>query len=239
MRYLKSYKIFENNQFVNFKNFDLEQWYDKLNRHFFNGRLPKVDLRWNDLTTELGVVKWDVKTKLVDHLGISMNYKLTKEEVLSVLAHEMIHIWQIQNNKTDGHGNNFTMKMGEMNKKSKWGIEILTKQPMDHLKMNNPDLNKDFGFILTKKKNNEYEIATFDPSKTDHNNVLKVVQQNLQQVNKVDYEVRLTRNGVIKKYKKVSTDDTLYTYEADEVTFNTLMKSSKKIKGGTIKKSTT
>jgi hypothetical protein len=236
MKYLESYKIFErNNKFVNSKTFDLQKWYDKINKHFWNGKLPKVELRWNNAKTELGVLKWDDESKKIDHLGLSDEFKLTQEELLSVLAHEMIHVWQVANNKTDGHGKNFINEMERINKKSKWGIKVLPKQPMEHLKMSNPDLKSDFGFILIKNKKDDFDIAIYDPKKTDHKNLLSIIKQNLKKNSKVDVEVRLTQNGLVKKYKKESTNSSLNSYKIDELTFNTLMNDSKKIYGGTIK----
>jgi len=235
MKYIKGYKIFENNtSFVNYKTFKLESWYDKLNKHFFNGKLPNVPLRWNQAEGELGVVKWEENSKNVDHLGISRSYKLTQAELLSVLAHEMIHIWQIENKKTDGHGKEFVKKMDEMNKKTKWGIRILPKQPMDHLKSNNPDLSKDYGFIMIKNKKDDFDIAVYDPKKTDYKKILIIIQQNIKKGNSVDVEVRLTKNGVIKKYENESTNGTLSSYSIDEVTFNTLMNDSKQIHGSNL-----
>lgn len=219
--------------FINFKTFDLEKWYDKLNKELFSNKLKKVPLRWNQAEKELGVVRWDEKTKTVHHLGISQRFKLTQEELLSVLAHEMIHIWQVQNNKTDGHGKNFEREMERINKKSKWGIQVLTQQPMNHLKMNNPDLSKPFGFIILKDAANKYKICIFDQNKVDVNNLLTMVQQNKKGT--IEYEVRLTENGIVKQYDKESTNKTLVSYELDELTFNTLMNDSKKIKSGSIK----
>jgi hypothetical protein len=236
MKYLKSFKVFErNNKFINSKTFDLQKWYDKLNKHFWGGKLPKVDLRWNNAKSELGVLKWDQNSGKIDHLGLSDEFKLTQEELLSVLAHEMIHVWQVFNNKTDGHGANFIKEMERINKKSKWGIKVLPKQPMEHLKMTNPDLKTDYGFILIKNKKDDFDICVYDPKKTDHKNLLTIIQQNLKKNSKVDVEVRLTQNGVVKKYEGESTNSTLKTYKIDELTFNTLMNDSRKIYGGTLK----
>lgn len=236
MKHLYNYKIFEKkNTFININTFDLGEWYSKLNKKFFGGKLQEVPLRWNQSKEELGVVKWDEKSGEVHHLGISDRFKLTEEEVLSVLAHEMIHIWQIQNKKTDGHGSNFKKEMDRINNESEWGINVMETQPMGHLKMNNPDLDKDFGFIIIKNNDKDFDIAIYDPSKTDYGNLLSIIQQNVKRGKSVDVEVRLTQNGVIKQYKKESNNKNLSTFKLDELTFNTLMISSKKIFGGTIK----
>lgn len=235
MKYLYNYKLFEGkNKFVNFKTFDLKKWFDKLNKEFFNNRLREVPLRWNQAKTSLGVVKWDEKTGVIEHLGISDRYKLTQEELLSVLAHEMIHVWQIQNNKMDGHGNYFTKELERINDKSKWGINVYLTQPIEHLKMTNPDLNRDFGFIAIKNKKGEFTISIYDPNKTDYKSILTILQQNLDKGESVDVEVRLTQNGMVKQYDKESTNDRLFTHNLDELTFNSLMISSKKIYGGNV-----
>lgn len=233
--HIDSYKIFEKkNTFVNLKTFDLEKWYTKLNKELFGGKLEDVPLRWNQAESALGVVKWDEKTNVVDHLGISDRYKLTEEELLSILAHEMIHVWQIQNRKTDGHGNNFIKEMERINKKNKWGINVKEKQPLEHLKMTNPDLKKDFGFIIIKNGKSDYDITTFDPDKTDYGKLLAIIQHNIKNQKSIEFEVRMTQNGLIKQYKEVSDNEKIITYKLDELTFNSLMISSKKIYGGNI-----
>lgn len=235
MNYLETFKIFEKkSRFVNFKTFNLKKSYDKLNKAFFGGKLSGVPLQWNQSKKEIGVVRWDEKSGKIDHLGISKMFKLTEEEVLSVLAHEMIHIWQIQTDKTDGHGSNFKKEMRRINKLGKFGVKVLTKQPMDHLKTTNPDLESDFGFIIIKKSKDNFEIATYDPKKTKAKNLLTIIGQNLKK--NVDVEVRLTQNGLVKKYKKQSTNTTINTYKLDELSFNTLMNDSKKVMGTTLKK---
>ena len=214
------------NKFINQNTFELDKWYDKLNKHFWGGKLPRVDLRWNDMKTNLGVLKYDNKGN-IHHLGISENYKLTQEEVLSVLAHEMIHVWQVVNKKTDGHGDSFKKEMERINKKTKWGIQILVKQPMEHLKMTNPDLNRDYGIVIIKKGKEDYEIATFDPNKVDYKNLVEILKQRKN----ISVEIRKTQNGIIKKYDKESTNSEITTYKLDGLTFNTLMGDSKKISG--------
>lgn len=230
MNYLNNYSIFEkNSKFINLKNFNLEKSYSKLNKSLFSGKLPNVELRWTQSKKELGVVKWDEKSKKIDHLGISTHYQYVESELLSVLAHEMIHIWQIQNGKTDGHGKEFEKKMIEINKKSKFGIHVLPKQPMEHMKMTNPDLTKDYGFVIIRKGKTDYEIATYDPKKTDYKNLLTIVKQNLKKGQKIEIEVRLTQNGLVQKYKKDSSNKTIHTYKLDELSYNTLVNDSKKI----------
>ena len=220
---------------MNTNTFDLEKWYGKLNKQFFGGKLKKVPLIWNQAKKELGLVKWDEKSGNIEHLALSDKFELTEAEILSVLAHEMIHVWQVQNKKTDGHGTNFKKEMARINDKSKWGIKIMTKQPLGHLKTTNPDLDKDFGFIVIKNTKKDFDIAIFNPDKTDYNKILTIVQQNLKNGKSVKVEVRSTQNGTVKQYGKESTNTTISTFKLDEDTFDALMSDSKKIYGGTVK----
>ena len=237
MKHIQSFKIYEKkNTFVNTNTFDLEKWYEKLNKQFFGGKLKKVPLKWNQAKKELGVVKWDEKSGKIEHLALSDKFKLTEAELLSVLAHEMIHVWQVQNKKTDGHGTNFKKEMARINDKTKWGIKVMSKQPMGHLKMTNPDLDKDYGFVVIKNTKDDFDIAIFNPDKTDYKNILTIIKQNIKGSKKVDVEVRSTQNGTVKQYKKESTNTTISTFKLDEVTFDTLMSDSKKIYGGKIGK---
>ena len=163
MNHIDSFAVFEGkNSFVNPNTFDMEEWYSKLNKLFFGGKLKKVDMRWTNSKKELGVVRYDEKSGKIEYLGLSNKFKLTKSEQLSVLAHEMIHVWEIQENKKAGHQKPFKDKMVEINKKSKWGIEVLVTQPMEHLKSVNPDLDKEIGFLMIKNKSRDFDIAKFD-----------------------------------------------------------------------------
>jgi hypothetical protein len=55
----------------------------------------------------------------VKDIGISNFYKMGRKEYLSVLAHEMIHLWMEQNgiHERDPHGPKFLAKVAELNAK--------------------------------------------------------------------------------------------------------------------------
>ena len=227
--------INERNTFISHHSFNLEMWYKKLNQSLFGGKLPMVPLKWTQAKGDLGVVKWDTETKNIHHLGISQQYKLTKEEVLSVLAHEMIHVWQIVNKKTDGHGKSFKEMMDKINDMGKYGIKVLTKQPMEHLKTVNPDVDKSIDFVIIQYDKDNFKIAKYDRDKVKPKNLALIIQQNLKKGKKAYVEFRETKNGIINQYKKSSTDTNLISYDLDELTFNTLVDDSKKLHSKNLK----
>lgn len=100
----------------------LKPAYDRYNKEFFGGKLPKVGLfvapsasEFAGLTVTAGFTKEARK-----FIGLSMKLlKYASEEAIhGVLLHEMVHVHDYANGRWDeGHGKIFTTKLEEINKK--------------------------------------------------------------------------------------------------------------------------
>lgn len=104
---------------INHNEIDLYDEYDKLNKLLFNGQLQAVTMIWNKRKSAHGVVrakkevfwgKWEIKS-----LGMSQFLNITYKNFKDVLAHEMIHVYLLQQNINDGHGWRFQREMNRIN----------------------------------------------------------------------------------------------------------------------------
>lgn len=81
---------------INFDRTNLQKEYDKINKKAFDGKLPKIALRWSNSKRLGGWVhaKHNRSTGeiRIKELVISRFFKLTREEFIGILAHEMIHV---------------------------------------------------------------------------------------------------------------------------------------------------
>lgn len=122
---IKSYlnEEMSDDETVDFTKINLQQEYDKYNSMLFNGELQKVPLRWDNSKRVLGHVR-AMRNRLtrearIQHLSMSKFYALTYKAFKSVLAHEMIHVKQLQNNETDlifdKHGRTFMREAERIN----------------------------------------------------------------------------------------------------------------------------
>jgi len=114
--------------------------FDIINEKFFNNELPSLPifhvsndtLTWHGLyverTNEYGHVHYRI---LINTMGL-----LTSSQYLGVLAHEMVHHWQIVNNiPGKDHGKRFRKKAKMLGKKL--GVDVV--QPVKLLKNGDVD----------------------------------------------------------------------------------------------------
>lgn len=115
MKHIKPISLFES---IDTKSIDLKSDYDKLNKMMFDGVLPDVKLRWMNTKNVLGLMTYDEDGNIKD-VGISTFYKLTHQQYLDVLAHEMIHVWIEHKGikERDPHGRVFMNKVADLNKR--------------------------------------------------------------------------------------------------------------------------
>lgn len=108
--------------------FDLEAMFDDLNDKLFGGELKRIPLMWKTMRGSGGHLKSTRRTTVIngkktvtdtpDYIAISDFYKKDEKQILDTLAHEMLHLWIVQNNIQDDsyHGLRFKEKMREINK---------------------------------------------------------------------------------------------------------------------------
>ena len=78
---------------IEFTNEFLNERYDKYNEKYFNGKVPKVKLEWNNrFTSTVGrcCYDWEMKPYRIE---ISSKYvRMYPKEFKDILIHEMIHV---------------------------------------------------------------------------------------------------------------------------------------------------
>lgn len=160
----------ETNEYVDFKTFDLQEAYDYINGDVFNNELPQIELGWKKSKNSLGRFSYDryrVSKEIVNlQIKISTMYNLTKEKLMNILCHEMIHYWQLLKHpeERDHHGYWFRQKMQEINNTGKYKITI-KDEDVKGLNLAN-DINikehvlfiSERNFLIYKKQDLTYEI---------------------------------------------------------------------------------
>lgn len=109
---------------------DLQKEYGKLNAQLFDGKLGMYPMKWNRRKGAGALVRfqkarsWDGSFKLViKGVEVSTYYQSTMIGFYSRLAHEMIHVFLIEQNIDNGHGHLFLAQMRRINA-MKPGFEI-------------------------------------------------------------------------------------------------------------------
>jgi len=115
-------------EMVTFANIDLRHEFDKLNNMLFNGDLTSIPLSWSNTKAKYGHVKYQYSraTRLplrIYGLFITKFFKITYKKFKDILAHEMIHVKNIQDSmrtntpryKGDAHGVEFFRELNRIN----------------------------------------------------------------------------------------------------------------------------
>jgi len=116
---------------VTFDNIDLQYEYDKINKLLFNGELESVPLSWNNTKGKHGLVRFRAanlgrnarKVNSITGLFLSKYFKIPYKMFKDTLAHEMIHVKNLQDAmrsskviyKNEGHGVDFVREMNRIN----------------------------------------------------------------------------------------------------------------------------
>ena len=118
-------------EIVTFDNIDLQYEYNKLNDMLFNGELTKVSMSWANTKGKHGSVKFRAlnmggkarKVQSITGLFLSKYFKIPYKMFKDTLAHEMIHVKNLQDamrsNRViytnEGHGSDFIREMNRIN----------------------------------------------------------------------------------------------------------------------------
>jgi len=121
----------------------LQELWAKLNLRYFRGTLPAVDIEWSPrLTASSGmfVSRIGPRTRTTGsadpppggrliRLSLPLLQRQSDKEILSTLAHEMIHQWQFDVlKKRPNHGSDFRETMAAMNRD---GLGITIRHDLD------------------------------------------------------------------------------------------------------------
>lgn len=100
-------------EYINFKTRDMKKDFDYLNNLLFKGEVREVGLEWMKSKTKAGLAVFGETVKI----QITTFFKMSESQYLSILAHEMIHIFIHQNNIRDNgdHGSKFKAMMKKLN----------------------------------------------------------------------------------------------------------------------------
>lgn len=115
-------------EIVTFANIDLRHEFDKLNNMLFNGELTSIPLSWSNTKAKYGHVKYQYSRAnrlplRIHGLFITKFFKITYKKFKDILAHEMIHVKNIQDSmrtntpryKGDAHGVEFFRELNRIN----------------------------------------------------------------------------------------------------------------------------
>lgn len=101
--------------------FDLKAEYRRWNKKLWAGALPDIPLKWSRSKTTGGKVvavgiKDDPSTWKIKHLELSDFMDNTREGLLGLLIHEMVHVHLIANGTVDRGGHHGLLFKGELNR---------------------------------------------------------------------------------------------------------------------------
>ena len=131
-------------EMVTFANIDLQHEFDKLNNMLFNGELTTVPLDWSKTRGKYGHVRYQYNraTRMpikINGLFITKFFKITYRKFKDILAHEMIHVKNIQDSmrnrtpryKGDAHGYDFIKELNRINSMG-LGFNVTDKEYDSH-----------------------------------------------------------------------------------------------------------
>lgn len=126
---------FAEEDIVDSRNIDLQKEYDDLNKLLWDGKLPKVQVKFGSKKVGYGHVHGQIERftgkVIVNYLVISNMYKFTYRQFKNILAHEQIHVWQMGVLKNRGsHGWDFEREARRINGMG-LGFEITVRNGED------------------------------------------------------------------------------------------------------------
>jgi hypothetical protein len=131
-------------EMVTFANIDLQHEFDKLNNMLFNGELTTIPIDWSKTRGKYGHVRYQYNraTRMptrINGLFITKFFKITYRKFKDILAHEMIHVKNIQDSmrnrtpryKRDAHGYEFIKELNRINSMG-LGFNVTDKEYDSH-----------------------------------------------------------------------------------------------------------
>ena len=209
-RFLK--EEYEKNEIIDYNKIDLQNEYDKLNNLLFDNKLPKIPLKWAKTKRKLGYVKVKYHNFSIKGLTlyISTFYKITYQQFLDTLAHEMIHIYQIyvsddpyrmlHNMFYDPHGQDFVEQANRINNMG-LGFHI-TKTNEETLSVSNA-IKKDLIAIIFDLDGQYYlSVTTPKTFNEDLDVIIRIMNHAIDRgkYNRIEINAIETQNPELLKY---------------------------------------
>jgi len=137
---------------------ELKKDFDYINKLIFDNQVKEVPLGYFNSKTKAGVM--EVKNGKMS-IKITKFFELSKQQRLSILAHEMIHVLMYQNNIKDNnsHGRTFMKIVDDLNKKQDEFIISKTEMLSDFKPTTKN--KKEIGVIVFKLGKDDEHQAVF------------------------------------------------------------------------------
>lgn len=166
MKHIQSFQLFESNSY-DLKSADLKADFAMLNDMLFDGKVQLVPLRWMRTKYKLGVMAY-TEDNQIEYVGISTMYKLTRQQYLNVLAHEMIHVYMEQFGiyEKDPHGRKFMGILDDLNKKNP-DFQIAKSENAADFNVADSGGDKTYGVVLFNEDGNLSIVAVQEKALDD------------------------------------------------------------------------
>lgn len=169
---------FEQTEYIDFRKTKMEDDFNYLNKLMFDNKVIMPDkLEWFKNKSKLGLC--GSLGNIVEYIKISTFYKMTKEQYLDVLAHEMIHAFMTQQGIRDNghHGRQFTKILNELNRKHP-EFNITPTEDASYYTVNN-NAKKPIGVILFIDDDVNYSAVFVDKNIINNNDILNQFVEDL------------------------------------------------------------
>jgi len=149
-------------EIVDFNQIDLRAEFNNLNSQLFGSQIKIVPMRWNTSKSAHGKVRARmtkrgndiVKIETID-LTLSKFFDIPYKFFKDTLAHEMIHLYLLQQNINDNHGPKFIAEMDRINKMGLgFNINVRNEIPFA-VSQQNITKPKDLVFLMFKKSGDQ------------------------------------------------------------------------------------
>lgn len=155
-------------EIVDFDEINLQHEYDKLNALLFQGSLQPVQMIWNTRRSAHGTVK-ATRNRMtgqitIRSLGISKFLDVPYKVFKDTLAHEMIHVYLLQQGIDDGHGWRFIREMNRINSMGHgFNVSVRLDSSQFELSRHAQAKAKDMVFILMETNLKKNMLAVTSP----------------------------------------------------------------------------
>jgi hypothetical protein len=171
-------------EIVDFNEIDLQQEYNKLNQLLFNGNLQPVTMLWNKRKGAHGVVKGTRNRSTgkitLKSLSMSQFLKVPYRFFKDVLAHEMVHVFWMQQDVNAKHGPLFVR---EMNRINSMGLGFNVSVRSDSSETSKFEMSQDvikqgmelvFLLMKTDKDDNMFSVMKYDAYKSQGYRIIDI-----------------------------------------------------------------
>ncbi len=181
---LSEAKEHTDDEIVDFNEIDLQQEYNKLNQLLFKGNLQPVTMLWDKRKRAHGVVKGTRSRATgkitLKSLSMSQFLKVPYRFFKDVLAHEMIHVFWMQQDVNAKHGPLFVQQMNRINS---MGLGFNVSVRSDSSETSKFEMSQDvikqgmelvFLLMKTDKDDNMFSVMKYDAYKSQGYRIIDI-----------------------------------------------------------------